>query len=85
SWGDKRTAPILKVLEDKKVTKSTFFLSAPWSKTHPELVNQIKESGFEIGSHGHKHENYSSLSDEDIRKQISIAHTTLTELTGQSP
>lgn len=25
SWGDKRTAPILKVLEDKKVTKSTFF------------------------------------------------------------
>ncbi|MGG4219487.1 polysaccharide deacetylase family sporulation protein PdaB [Paenibacillus jamilae] len=85
SWGDKRTSPILKVLEDKKVTKSTFFLSAPWSKTHPELVNQIKDSGFEIGSHGHKHENYSSLSDEEIRKQISTAHTTLTELTGQSP
>ncbi|MCC3378081.1 polysaccharide deacetylase family sporulation protein PdaB [Paenibacillus farraposensis] len=85
SWGDKRTAPILKVLEDKKVTKATFFLSSPWSKTHPDLVNQIKDSGFEIGSHGHKHENYSSLSDEEIRKQISTAHTTLTELTGQAP
>jgi polysaccharide deacetylase family sporulation protein PdaB len=75
----------LKVLEDKKVHKATFFLSSPWSKTHPKLVNQIKDSGYEIGSHGHKHENYSSLSDEDIRKQISTAHTTLTELTGQSP
>ncbi|WP_018888317.1 polysaccharide deacetylase family sporulation protein PdaB [Paenibacillus massiliensis] len=85
SWGEKRAAPILQVLKDKNVQKATFFLSSPWGKTHPELVNEIKDSGFEIGSHGHKHENYTSLSDEDIRKQITTAHTMLTELTGKEP
>jgi polysaccharide deacetylase family sporulation protein PdaB len=85
SWGEKRTEPILKILEDKGVKNVTFFLSSPWSKTHPEIVDHIKKDGFEIGSHGNKHSNYSSLSDEEIRKQISIAHGALTELIGKEP
>ncbi|WP_410512459.1 polysaccharide deacetylase family sporulation protein PdaB [Paenibacillus sp. BR2-3] len=85
SWGDKRAEPILKVLEDKKVDKATFFLSSPWSKTHPEIVTSIKASGYEIGSHGHKHVNYSTLSNEEIRSQITTAHSVLTDLTGKEP
>ncbi|TXK78070.1 polysaccharide deacetylase family sporulation protein PdaB [Paenibacillus sp. N3.4] len=85
SWGDKRTNPILKVLEDKGVKNATFFLSSPWSKSHPEIVDHIKKDGFEIGSHGNKHDNYSTLSDEEIRKQISTAHEILTELVGKEP
>jgi polysaccharide deacetylase family sporulation protein PdaB len=85
SWGEKRPDPIIKILEDKKVKNATFFLSAPWSKTHPEIVEHIKKNGFEIGSHGNKHSNYSTLSDEEIRKQISIAHGVLTEMTGKEP
>lgn len=85
SWGDKRTEPILKVLEDKKVQKTTFFLSAPWSKTHPEMVTKIKDAGFEIGSHGYKHVNYSSLTEEEIQKQITTAHSILTDVSGKEP
>ncbi|MDO7908312.1 polysaccharide deacetylase family sporulation protein PdaB [Paenibacillus sp. JX-17] len=85
SWGDKRAEPILKVLEDNKVEKATFFLSSPWSKTHPELVSTMKERGYEIGSHGYKHENYSTLTDEDIRKQINTADVMLSEQLGQKP
>jgi len=85
SWGEKRPGPILKVLEDKKVEKATFFLSSPWSKTHPEIVTSIKASGYEIGSHGHKHVNYSTLSNEEIRNQITTAHGILTDLTGSEP
>jgi polysaccharide deacetylase family sporulation protein PdaB len=85
SWGEKRPDPIIKILEDKGVKNATFFLSAPWSKTHPEIVEHIKKNGFEIGSHGNKHSNYSTLSDEEIRKQISIAHGILTEMTGKGP
>jgi len=85
SWGDKRTDPILKVLEDKNIKKATFFLSSPWSQSHPDIVQHIKKDGFEIGSHGHKHTNYSSLSDEDIRKQIATAHGILTEIVGTPP
>jgi len=85
SWGDKRAEPILKVLKDKNVQKATFFISSPWGKSHPEIVKAIQEQGYEIGSHGHKHDNYSELSDEEISKQISTAHSILTELTGKAP
>ncbi|NMO97475.1 polysaccharide deacetylase family sporulation protein PdaB [Paenibacillus lemnae] len=85
SWGEKRAEPILQVLKEKGVSKASFFLSAPWSKSHPDIVAKIKEHGFEIGSHGFKHDNYSTLSDEEIRKQITSAHTILTAMTGQEP
>ncbi len=73
------------MLKENKIEKATFFLSSPWSKTHPEIVTSIKEAGYEIGSHGHRHENYSSLTEEEIRKEISTAHSILTDLTGKEP
>jgi polysaccharide deacetylase family sporulation protein PdaB len=85
SWGDKRTEPILEILKNKGVANATFFLSSPWSKTHPEIVKKIVDGGFEIGSHGHKHDNYSQLSDEEIRNQITAAHGILSEMTGRTP
>ena len=54
------------------------------AKSHPEIVEHIKKEGFEIGSHGNKHDNYSTLSDEEIRKQITTAHGILTELIGKN-
>jgi len=85
SWGDKRPEPIINILKEKGVTNATFFLSSPWAKTHPHIVRQIVEGGFEIGSHGHKHVNYNELSDEEIRRQIRTAHAILTEETGRAP
>ncbi|WP_276358287.1 polysaccharide deacetylase family sporulation protein PdaB [Cohnella caldifontis] len=85
SWGDKRAAPILDVLQNKNVKNVTFFLSSPWSKTHPDLVKRMVDAGYEIGSHGHKHDNYSTYDEEEIRKQIATAHSMLTELTGTAP
>lgn len=85
SWGDKRTEPILEILKDKGVEKATFFLSSPWSETHQDIVQKIVDAGYEIGSHGHKHVNYSTLSEEEIRKQIVTAHEILQKVTGQTP
>lgn len=85
SWGEKRAEPILNVLMDKKVTNATFFLSSPWAKSHPDLVKKMADAGFEIGSHGHKHDNYSTFNEEDIRKQIQTAHAVLSEMTGTKP
>lgn len=85
SWGDKRPGPILDVLRDKGVKKATFFLSSPWSNTHQDIVKRINDMGYEIGSHGHKHVNYSRLNDDEIRKQITTAHSMLTEITGKEP
>ncbi|WP_169090762.1 polysaccharide deacetylase family sporulation protein PdaB [Paenibacillus sp. PL91] len=85
SWGEKRAEPILNVLKEKNIKQATFFLSSPWSQSHPEIVKKIQEAGYEIGSHGHKHDNYSKLSDEEIRKQITTAHTILSDVTGKQP
>ncbi|MFD2331834.1 polysaccharide deacetylase family sporulation protein PdaB [Cohnella sp. GCM10020058] len=85
SWGDKRAQPILDILKEKNVKNVTFFLSSPWSKTHPDIVQNIVDGGYEIGSHGHKHVNYSQLSDDEIRKQIQTAHGMLSDQTGKSP
>lgn len=85
SWGETRAEPILNILKQKGVKKATFFLSSPWSQANPEIVKKIVDAGYEIGSHGHMHENYSELSDEDIRKQLRAAHGILTQVTGTPP
>ncbi len=85
SWGEQRVTPILDILEQKGVKKATFFLSAEWSKEHPEIVKRITDLGFEVGSHGYKHINYSRLTDEEIKAQISKADTILQEVLGKKP
>ncbi|MRG28615.1 polysaccharide deacetylase family sporulation protein PdaB [Laceyella tengchongensis] len=85
SWGEERTGPILDVLEQKGLKKATFFLSSPWAESHPDLVKRIVDMGFEIGSHGHRHDNYSQYNEEQIRTQISKADRILTEVTGKKP
>lgn len=85
SWGDTRVENILEVLQKKGVKKATFFLSSPWSKTHHNLVRKIDRAGYEIGSHGHKHDNYSRMDDDEIYKQIQTAHHILTTITKKEP
>jgi polysaccharide deacetylase family sporulation protein PdaB len=85
SWGEERTIPILEILQKYNVKNATFFLSGPWSRDHPEIVKKIQEMGFEIGSHGYKHVNYSRLSEKEIQEQIERAHVILKEITGEAP
>lgn len=85
SWGDKRVEPILEVLKEKNITQATFFLSSVWSQSHPDLVKKIQDAGYEIGSHGHKHDFYTKYNEEEIRKQIATAHTILSDITGKQP
>jgi polysaccharide deacetylase family sporulation protein PdaB len=82
SWGEKTPGPVLDVLQQKGVKKATFFLSGPWTLTHPEIAKRIKDMGFEIGSHGHKHDNFSQYPDSWIRDQVSKAEQAIQEVTG---
>ncbi|MGE7272668.1 polysaccharide deacetylase family sporulation protein PdaB [Brevibacillus panacihumi] len=84
SWGETRAEPILDILKEKNV-KASFFLSTSWAQRQQDTVKRIKEDGFEIGSHGHKHEFYTKYSDDEIRSQIRRADSILTEMTGKKP
>lgn len=85
SWGEERAIPILDVLKQKGVKQATFFISAEWGKDHPDIVKRIMDQGYEIGSHGYKHINYSRLTDEEIRAEIQKADNVLQQMTGKKP
>lgn len=69
-WGDVQAEPILNVLKEKEVRSATFFLSGAWAERHPEVVEKIKEMGFEIGSLGYAYEDYTELEDQEVKLDI---------------
>lgn len=86
SWGDIRQDPILDVLEKNGLKgKVTFFLSSLWSEEHPDTTNRIVQSGYEIGSHGHRHVDYTDLPNEEIKDEILKAGNILSTLTAETP
>ncbi|MFC4765911.1 polysaccharide deacetylase family sporulation protein PdaB [Effusibacillus consociatus] len=82
SWGEKTPGPVLDVLEKKGLKKATFFLSGPWTSTHPEIAKRIRTMGFEIGSHGHLHKNFSQYSNDWIHDQVKKAEEAIFDTTG---
>lgn len=85
SWGEKSPGPILDILQQKHVTKATFFLSGPWVSHHVEIAKRIKSMGFEIASHGWMHKNFSEFPDSWIREQVTKAGQSIYDVTGVKP
>jgi polysaccharide deacetylase family sporulation protein PdaB len=81
SWGNKTPLPVLEVLKENNL-RCTFFLSGPWVKEYPEIVQRIKEDGHEIGSHGYRHIDLSNLSKTEIKEEISKTHQIIKEIAG---
>jgi polysaccharide deacetylase family sporulation protein PdaB len=69
-WGDEKAEPIIDELNKENVKSATFFLAGSWAERHPDLVEKIKKSGFEIGILGYNYKDYTALEDADIRKDI---------------
>jgi polysaccharide deacetylase family sporulation protein PdaB len=82
SWGEKAPGPILDILEKKGVKKATFFLSGPWTTTHPEIAKRIKAMGFEIGNHGHKHDDFPKYPNSWITEQVTKSEQAIYDTTG---
>ncbi|MDI3257761.1 MAG: polysaccharide deacetylase family sporulation protein PdaB [Kyrpidia sp.] len=82
SWGDQMAPKVLDVLKSKGVTKATFFLSGPWALQKSDIAKRIREMGFEIGSHGYKHDNYTEHGNDWIRDQVTKADQAIEEVTG---
>lgn len=84
SWGEVMPPKVLAVLKEYQV-KCTFFLSGPWATSHPDVVAEIVRDGHEIGSHGYRHVNMSTLTAEAITDNISRAHEAIKTASGQEP
>lgn len=84
SWGTKVLPQLLDTLEKHKV-RCTFFLAGPWVANNPELARSIVARGHEIGSHGHRHLDYTRYPKEVVIDNLIQAHRVIKEVTEVEP
>ena len=67
------TADILDTLKDKGV-HAVFFVTLPYVKEQPELVQRMIDEGHIVGNHSNKHITYPSLSLEEAKEDLMSLH-----------
>lgn len=75
------TEKILEVLKQNDV-KATFFLTAHYINTEPELVKRMIEEGHIIGNHTVNHKSMPDIDNETIKKEVMELHTAVYEKFG---
>ncbi|MFR0822246.1 MAG: delta-lactam-biosynthetic de-N-acetylase [Clostridia bacterium] len=70
------TEKILEVLKQNEV-KATFFITAHYVNTQPDLVRKMIEEGHTIGNHTVNHKSMPSLTTEQIKKEVMDLHTSI--------
>jgi len=69
SWGAEHTEDILAVLNQYDAG-ATFFLVDLWITEYPELTKEIADAGFEIGLHSETHAHFPTLSDGEVKGEL---------------
>lgn len=72
------TTKILETLKENDVT-ATFFITAHYLNTQPELVKQMIDEGHIIGNHTVNHKSMPDLTEEKIKKEVMDLHTAIYE------
>ena len=70
------TKRILEILKNNNV-KATFFITAHYVNTQPELVKQMIDENHIIGNHTVNHKSMPDLDDDKIKSEIMDLHTTI--------
>ncbi|MEI5908563.1 delta-lactam-biosynthetic de-N-acetylase [Bacillus spongiae] len=76
------TDQILDVLKKENVP-ATFFVTGHYLETAPELVKRMVKEGHIVGNHSWYHSDFSSISDDKIRKELRMVKEKTAKLTGQ--
>lgn len=64
------------------VTKATFFVTGKWAELNPRITKKIQRMGYEIASHGYRHDNYTSHSNAWIKQDVHSARKAIYHITG---
>ena len=70
------TPKLLEVLKENNV-KATFFITAHYLNTQPELVKQMIDEGHIVGNHTVNHKSMPDISNEQIQKEVMDLHTAI--------
>ncbi|GAB6137599.1 polysaccharide deacetylase family protein [Halanaerobaculum tunisiense] len=69
AWGQEYIPELLDILDEYDV-KATFFFVGTWVEKYPELTQEIKQRGHELGNHGFEHLHPKQLSKEELKDLI---------------
>lgn len=72
------TSEIIDILKENKVP-ATFFITAHYVNTEPELVERMIKEGHIVGNHTVNHKCLPELSDEEIKKEVMQLHQAIYE------
>ena len=75
------TNQILSTLKENNV-KATFFITAHYLNTQPDLVKQMIEEGHIVGNHTVNHKSMPSLTEEQINSEVMDLHKAIYEKFG---
>lgn len=75
------TGQILSTLKENNV-KATFFITAHYLNTQPDLVKQMIDEGHIVGNHTVNHKSMPTLSDEQINSEVMDLHKSIYEKFG---
>lgn len=78
-WETEYIESILETLKKENV-KITFNVTGKWAEKNKDELLKIKKQGHEIGNHGYKHLDYSTLSYEDNYEQIETSKKIIEEI-----
>src|SRR5262249_10142881 len=78
------TTQILGTLRERQAS-ATFFVIGERAATHPEIVQQIRDQGCEIGNHSYTHPYFTTLSVSQIHHEIEQTDALIRSITGIEP
>lgn len=82
AWGADKTEGILDILQEFGVG-ATFFLVGFWVDEHQELVKEIVDKGFEVGTHSNTHPDMVKLSKSTMKNELESSVEKIESVTGK--
>lgn len=82
AWDDSDIDEILALL-DAGGTKATFFIVGDWCDKYPDAVARIADAGHELGSHSDTHPDMTTLSREQIERQLGESRRNIESASGK--
>jgi peptidoglycan/xylan/chitin deacetylase (PgdA/CDA1 family) len=74
---------MLSILNRRSV-HATWFFTGVWAQQSPLLVQQVADSGYEIGNHTMTHTDLTTVANVEECKQLSTADATISRITGRA-
>lgn len=78
------THRVLAALADVNA-RATFFMTGQMAATDPGSVAQVAAAGHELGNHGYSHTDFTELSSNELRSELSRTAAAIESATGQQP